>query len=261
MSSAIIGYTGFIGSNLIRQRHFDNFYNSKNIETIHNQSFDLVICAGVPAVKWLANKEPVKDRENIQKLISCLQKILTQKFILISTVDVYISPIKVDEKTPIILEELQPYGKHRRELECFVQDNFDSLIIRLPGLFGQGIKKNIIYDFLHNNLLEKIHQDSVFQFYDLNHLWQDIELALNHQLTLVNFATEPTVVTEIARCVFDLDFHNQPPLPIACYDMHTRYAPLLKGTQSPYIWDKERVLQQLQQFVQQFKSKFYSNPK
>ena len=79
MSSAIIGYTGFIGSNLIRQRHFDNFYNSKNIETIHNQSFDLVICAGVPAVKWLANKEPVKDRENIQKLISCLQKILTQK--------------------------------------------------------------------------------------------------------------------------------------------------------------------------------------
>ncbi|NEO57010.1 MAG: NAD(P)-dependent oxidoreductase [Okeania sp. SIO3B5] len=254
MNSAIIGHTGFVGSNLIRQRHFDAFYNSKNIETIQNKSFDSVICAGVSAVKWLANKEPIQDRENIQKLISCLQQISTQKFILISTVDVYACPIKVDEQTPIILEELQPYGKHRRELECFVQDNFDSLIIRLPGLFGKGIKKNIIYDFLHHNLLDKIHKDSVFQFYDLNHLWADIELALNHQLTLVNFSTEPTVVGEIARRVFGLDFHNQPPIPIARYDMHTRYAPLLRSNQSPYLWNKEQVLQQLQQFVQQFKT-------
>ena len=68
MSSAIIGNTGFVGSNLIRQRHFDAFYNSKNIET---KSFDLVICAGVPAVKWLANSVSIQYSAISYQLASC----------------------------------------------------------------------------------------------------------------------------------------------------------------------------------------------
>jgi hypothetical protein len=34
MATALIGYTGFIGSNLARQFDFDDFYNSKNIDDI-----------------------------------------------------------------------------------------------------------------------------------------------------------------------------------------------------------------------------------
>jgi len=250
MSTAIIGYTGFVGGNLINQTNFDYFYNSKNIEAIENQAFDLVVCAGVPAVKWLANKEPKQDLENIQRLINCLTKISAQKFILISTVDVYSRPIEVDEDTPISLKELHPYGKHRRELECFVRDNFDSLTIRLPGLFGRGLKKNVIYDLLNDNLLDRIHKDSVFQFYSLDRLWQDIESALSHQLNLVNFATEPTTVAEVALEAFGRDFTNQSPTQIPRYDMRTRYARLIRGRNSPYLSDKQEVLQELKQFVQ-----------
>ena len=34
MKNALIGYTGFIGKNLMSQIKFDSFYNSKNINDI-----------------------------------------------------------------------------------------------------------------------------------------------------------------------------------------------------------------------------------
>lgn len=153
MNSAIIGYTGFVGSNLVRQVDFNSLYNSKNIESIIGKKFDLLVCSGAPAVKWLANKEPEKDLENIKRLTKCLGKVAAKKVILISTVDVYPLPVEVDEDTEIDLEVLHPYGKHRLELERFVEARFDSLIVRLPGLFGDGLKKNIIYDLLHDTLI------------------------------------------------------------------------------------------------------------
>lgn len=103
-----------------------------------------------------------------------------KKVVLISTVDVYLQPVEADEDTSIIRESLQPYGKHRLELETFIEDRFDALVVRLPGLFGKGIKKNIVYDFLHNNLVDKIHKNSVFQFYNLEHLWQDIQVVARY---------------------------------------------------------------------------------
>ena len=42
MKSALIGYTGFVGSTLLRQRPFDEQYNSKNIREIAGQQFDLI---------------------------------------------------------------------------------------------------------------------------------------------------------------------------------------------------------------------------
>lgn len=248
MSNAIIGYSGFVGSNLIQQGKYDYLYNSKNIESIVKQDFNLLVCAAAPAAKWLANKEPIKDRENIQQLISCLRQVSTQKLILISTVDVYHLPAEVDEDTEIDLAGLQPYGKHRLELEIFVQDYFNALIVRLPGLFGSGLKKNVIYDFLHNNLVDRIHKDSVFQFYNLEHLWQDIQTALGHNLSLVNFATEPTSVREVAAVAFGFDFTNETEQNPARYDMWTKYFKLFNGSNG-YLYSKEQVLQELKDFV------------
>jgi nucleoside-diphosphate-sugar epimerase len=134
---AIIGHTGFVGSNLIHQNRFDDFYNSKNIAEIADKTFDILVCSGAPATKWIANQKPDKDRKNIKYLIDCLHKVRAKRVILISTVDIYISPVKVTETTPITLEGLHPYGKNRRELELFIENNFESLIVRLPGLFGR----------------------------------------------------------------------------------------------------------------------------
>jgi nucleoside-diphosphate-sugar epimerase len=252
MKKGIIGYTGFVGSNLIHQCQYDEFYNSKNIDEIVNQEFDLLVCSGAPAAKWIANQQPIKDRENIQLLISCLKKVKSKKVILISTVDVYKSPNQVDEDTPIIGEGLHYYGQHRWELEVFIRENFDALIVRLPGLFGRGLKKNIIYDLIHQNMLEKICPDSVFQFYNLVHLWQDIQTALEHNLSLLNLATEPTSVREVAQRCFDWEFTNPSVLTSVSYDMRTKYSDLFQGNKSGYIYDKDQVLNELKVFVCSF---------
>lgn len=248
MSNAIIGYTGFVGGNLVRQSQFDQMYNSKNIESIAGKKVKLLVCSGVPAVKWLANKDPITDLKSINRLRNCISKASVQKFILISTVDVYPSPVQVNEDTEIELNQLQPYGKHRLELEMFVKDNFDTTIIRLPGLFGDGLKKNIIYDFLYDNMMDKIHKDSFFQFYNLDKLWRDIEICLKHGLKLVNFATEPTSVQEVASVAFGLNFNNEPDSFPARYDFRTKYSNIF-GISTPYIYSKEQILQDLQQFV------------
>ena len=150
MSKARIGYTGFVGSNLHQQIHFDEVYNSKNINEIANRSYDEVYCAGVRAQKWLANAQPQEDLELIKALIEHIKRAKIKRFVLISTIDVYPTPIEVDEDTIIDESKQSAYGRNRYYLEQWVMHNFkDYLIIRLPGLFGQNLKKNFIYDMIH----------------------------------------------------------------------------------------------------------------
>lgn len=149
MKSCLIGYTGFVGGNLDSQYKFDYKYNSKNINDIIGKEFDLVVCAGVRAQKWLANTYPNQDINEIKNLTEKIKTIKTKKFVLISTIDVYKNPIDVNENKGIDLENLHPYGKNRIDLENWIIENFEeSLIVRLPALFGQGLKKNFIYDLI-----------------------------------------------------------------------------------------------------------------
>ena len=62
---ALIGYTGFVGGTLLNQMSFEEVYRKNNIIDIQNKSFNRVICAGAPAQKWIANKEPVDDLHDL----------------------------------------------------------------------------------------------------------------------------------------------------------------------------------------------------
>ncbi|WP_078543582.1 NAD-dependent epimerase/dehydratase family protein [Litchfieldia alkalitelluris] len=147
MKKALIGYTGFVGTNLDKSTVFQEKFNSKNIDSIVNSEFGLVINSGVRAEKFLANKYPEKDLEGIDNLVGILKKIKTKKFVHISTIDVYNNPLNVDENTTIDKTKCQPYGLNRLYLEEFVKEQFaDYLIVRLPALYGKGLKKNFIYD-------------------------------------------------------------------------------------------------------------------
>lgn len=150
MKTQLVGSTGFVGGNLKRQYQFNGLYHSENIEEAYGKEPDLLVYSGVPAQKFLANQNPQKDFEIIENAIENIKKINPKKIVLISTIDVYKEPINVDEETKIIPENLQAYGKNRYYLEQWVQQNFEEyLIVHLPGLYGENIKKNFIYDLIN----------------------------------------------------------------------------------------------------------------
>jgi nucleoside-diphosphate-sugar epimerase len=243
-----VGHTGFIGSALLREHRFDETFNSSNIEMISGREFDLLVIAGAPAEKWKANADPVADELNIRRLAHALGLAEAQKVVLISTVDVFAAPRAVYEDSPVPLAGLHAYGRNRRLLEEVVAARFDATIVRLPGLYGQGLKKNVVFDFLHENAIERIDSRSAFQFYDLGRLWRDVRTALDEGLGLVHLAPAPVSVATLARVVFDRDFRNEVVAEPARYDLRTRYATLFGGT-GDYIEDADAELAGLTRFV------------
>lgn len=248
MASALVGSTGFVGGELRLQTSFDDLFHSTDIETIRGRSYDLLVCAGAPAEKWKANKEPEKDRENLARLMANLAEVKARQAVLISSVDVYPSPVEVDEDTPVDPAGGSAYGRHRYELERFFVERFETIVLRLPGLFGRGLKKNIIYDFLHGNALDAICPASVYQFYPLARLWSDIGMAQRHGLRLVNLATEPVSVRDVAREAFGTDFVNPKQTNAARYDQRTKHAALFGG-KGGYLMTRRQVLDAIRDFV------------
>lgn len=146
---ALVGYTGFVGSNIYENGHWNYVYNSKNIKEAYGTHPDLLVYAGLRAEKYLANHVPEKDLEMIHKAEEDLMRISPKKLVLISTIDVFKAPKGVDEHSVVDIENLHPYGYHRYLFEQWVRTYYpDALIIRLPGLFGKNIKKNFIYDMM-----------------------------------------------------------------------------------------------------------------
>jgi len=249
MRSALIGYTGFVGGNLTQQFSFTDLYNSQNIGDLAGKEYDLVVCSGARAEKWKINQNPKEDLANINLLLDNLTSATIKELVLISTVDVLPSPNGQNEDSVIDPQAGTPYGQHRYMLEQACREQFSTLVVRLPGLFGTGLKKNVVYDFLHNNNVDRIHSEAVFQFYYLKNLWKDIQVARDNRLPFVHFATEPVSVAEVAKAAFKLDFSQQPAdVQPAFYDFHTKYAELY-GKTGNYLYTKQEVLADLASFV------------
>ena len=250
MNDALIGFSGFVGGTLLRQKFFEALFRSSNIFDIRNKAFDVVVCAGAPAQKWMANKNPAEDLQKINYLIAHLKTIKCNTFILISTIDVFKYPVEVDEKSSINESGLHAYGLNRRLLEKFVQEQFPNyLIVRLPGLVGPRLRKNIIFDFLNENDLDAIDSRGVFQFYPMVNLWADIQIALRAGLNLVHLTAEPISVSEVASQGFGRMFENQVSNSPAKYDMRTCYANIF-GSQGSYQYSARETIQAIRAYAQ-----------
>lgn len=150
LRDAIIGYSGFVGSNLAWQIEAAEVFNSKTIREIAGKTFGTVYCAAAPGSMFVANKFPDQDEARIYDLIKSLKQVRAERFVLISTIAVLEDfGFEQDEDTQYYQTKL-PYGQNRRWLEEAVQAHFEtSLIVRLPALFGQGLTKNFIFDLLN----------------------------------------------------------------------------------------------------------------
>ena len=99
MSSALIGHTGFVGGNLRVARPFDVLVNSANVEELRGKSFDLVVCAGVRAEKWKANRAQFK-----QRVAAILAKVRLDVLVVVPTD--FGKQIEKEDKTAIITEHV-----------------------------------------------------------------------------------------------------------------------------------------------------------
>jgi nucleoside-diphosphate-sugar epimerase len=250
VNGGLVGFSGFVGSTLRKQTHFDSMYRSTNIQDIRSRSFDILVCAGAPAQKWIANRDPEADRHKIEGLISHLGTVRCGAFVLISTVDVFKNAVGVYEDTPIEEEGLQAYGWHRRLLEKFVERQFENhLIVRLPGLIGPGLRKNVVFDLLNDNDLHAVDSRGVFQFYPMVNLWYDIEVALKEHLELVHLTAEPISVADVASKGFGRAFERTLSKEPARYDMRTRYAAMFGGS-GGYQYSGRETVQAVRAYAQ-----------
>ncbi|MBW3577912.1 MAG: NAD-dependent epimerase/dehydratase family protein [Actinobacteria bacterium] len=248
-TTTLVGYTGFVGTTLRRQTSFDLLVNRANLDELAGHRCDLLVCAAAPAAKWIANQQPDADRANIERLLAGLSTVTAERFVLISTVDVYPNPVDVDEATAISADHHHAYGRNRLLLEREVQTRFpQAVVVRLPALFGQGLKKNFVYDlYLGRDEVGLTHRDSEFQFYDMDLLWGDLQRILDADLPLVNVATEPLSARRVAREAFGRD-HISTEAPQVTYRVRSRHASVL-GRGDAYHYGAEEMLDRLRAFA------------
>lgn len=247
----LVGYTGLVGSNIARARDFGLVVNSRNSDALRGGQFGHVVFSAARAEKWRANADPAADARHVDELIDLLRSFTAERLTLVSTVDVYGVPRDVDEDSPIDTAGLHAYGANRHRLELAAASLHDrSLVLRLPALFGPGLKKNVVFDLLHDNQVDKIQPTSEFQYYDLTRLADDVDLAWGASLGRLNLVTEPVSTATVMQHAFDRDPLPNEASPSVRYDVRTRWGRVF-GETGPYVERRASVLDRLVAFVRQ----------
>ena len=143
----LVGSTGFVGGNLRAKHTFAAVCHSSDIAAQYGTQPDLCVYAGVPAAMFLANADPEADMEVMRTARENLRKIAPKSLVLISSIAVFADSRGRYEDDAPDTDGLPAYGRNRLQLEQWVRADFnDALIVRLPALYGAGLKKNFLFD-------------------------------------------------------------------------------------------------------------------
>ena len=143
----LVGSTGFVGGNLRAKHTFAAVCHSSDIAAQYGTQPDLCVYAGVPAAMFLANADSEADMEVMRTARENLRKIAPKSLVLISSIAVFADSRGRCEDDAPDTDGLPAYGRNRLQLEQWVREDFnDALIVRLPALYGAGLKKNFLFD-------------------------------------------------------------------------------------------------------------------
>jgi nucleoside-diphosphate-sugar epimerase len=224
MEIAVIGAGGFVGSAFIRQLRTRGYLAEEvRRETFgqhHRKKWDLVIDAASNSRKYLAEKEPWKDFELTAIHKAAVLECYPAHFHLhISSVDVYadLSGPATTKEDSAAGQGASCYGFNKwlaEEMVKFYAEHH--LIFRLAGMVGPGLKKNPVYDILHETPI-RIHPESQYQFLSTDdaarlclELWErgcDREIFNICGKGLIS----PTEIARLAACPLQLGEHDCSP--------------------------------------------------
>lgn len=143
----LVGCTGFVGGNLAAKHRFSAVCHSTDIAAQYGTRPELCVYAGIPAAMFLANADPEADLAVMRAARENLRRIAPERLVLISSISVYADSRGKYEDSPMSARDLPAYGRNRLQLEQWVREDFPgALIVRLPALYGTGLKKNFLYD-------------------------------------------------------------------------------------------------------------------
>lgn len=246
----IIGNTGLVGTTLCESINFDLKFNSSNLENFPNivEDGSELYLTCLPATKWMVNKNVTGDFDNLINILNVIKQKKYSKVILISTIDVYNnSPLKSNEDNLPLIQSLN-YGNNRYLFEVLCKDYLitdEFKIFRLPALFNRHIKKNVLFDLINNNNVEQINSNSMFQWYNLNNLSNDIIRYINEfpEENTFNLFPEPIDSLEIVNLFPHLQNKVSFSENKITYDFTTKFS------NNGYISTKEDILTEIKEFI------------
>jgi len=252
---ALFGHTGFVGSFLKENlsHKTTSYFNSNNIRSAKGRAYKNVYCACIPGSKWKANQDPDGDMKNIEGVLEVFKTIKCESIVLISTIDVHDHGYPMqDEKCKYPSSE--PYGKNRLFVEKYLRDIFGDklLIVRLPALFGVGLKKNVIFDLLNSKLLGNINSNSAYQWYPLHMLWTDISRGKNFfsdgQEKVLNIYPVPIETSDIIGLFFPEHAKSVKFGDRVHYNQGSMYGNMFSYTQGVILAEMDRFIRMYQNF-------------
>lgn len=190
MKILLLGHTGFVGQAIYRYLRKKNYtIEGLNRSSLYypNRICDIVInCAG-NSKKYLVDKDYNAARWIEEGILENLQSIVTKRIIHISSIDA---------------EEHSNYGSLKRFVEQAVRNIYsDFCILRLGGLVGERLSKNVVYDLL-NDIPLRLTLDSVFNFIHTSTVAEIVEHLIKNWKSqeIINVAANRSIsVGEISK--------------------------------------------------------------
>jgi nucleoside-diphosphate-sugar epimerase len=246
---AIVGAKGFVGSALANKFNRSEQYTRDNISKLQKSSAQTLAVTAAPAVKWKANQYPVEDFDAISKIYNLISTSKATECILISTIDVFPSGVEFTEADPPSEKNVEGYGRNRIWLEQKIMNRFEKhLIIRLPAMYGPGLKKNVLFDLLNNR------QDVSYPGYENIYEWLDVcdvpDLIVRARelgLDVLNLATEPTVLGVIVEEVFNVVLPKNDSKSIQ-YKMRSNHVSSMIKRESPYYFNEAEIIEKIKKW-------------
>jgi nucleoside-diphosphate-sugar epimerase len=190
----LIGGNGFVGSAYARL--FDELeleykiVGRNDYEALAGTHCDVVINANGNSKKFLSDRDPMGDFDaSVRSVMKSLTSFTCDKYVLLSSGDVYpdqSSPELTREDSVISPEDVSKYGLHKMMAENLVRGHHENwIVMRMGGFVGPNLKKNAIYDMLHDapvwlsreSELQFIHTDRAAR-----HVWSLVQKDVRNEI-------------------------------------------------------------------------------